>query len=140
MATQESAAGSEHPAGGIRARRAEAKLTNRRRFQQGRFEQREPLMTVSQRLLWNIYAGAVGALTAVVAQKAVRGAWKVATGDEPPDPNDPATPLSEAVIWALAGGIGIGIAQLLTNRFAAAHWERAMGSPAPTRPPVSFKF
>ena len=49
-------------------------------------------MNVSQKLLWNIYAGAVGALSAVVAQKAVRGAWKVATGDEPPDPNDPATP------------------------------------------------
>ena len=46
-------------------------------------------MNVSQKLLWNIYAGAVGALSAVVAQKAVRGAWKVATGDEPPDPNAP---------------------------------------------------
>lgn len=97
-------------------------------------------MTISQRLLWNIYAGAVGALTAVVAQKAVRGAWKVATGDEPPDPNDPATPLNEALIWALAGGIGIGMAQLLTNRFAANRWEAAMGSPAPTGSRVKFKF
>ena len=97
-------------------------------------------MNVSQKLLWNIYAGAVGALSAVVAQKAVRGAWKVATGDEPPDPNDPATPLSEALIWALAGGIGIGIAQLLTNRFAAQRWEKAMGTPAPTSSSVKFRL
>ncbi len=97
-------------------------------------------MTMSQRLLWNIYAGAIGALTAVVAQKAVRGAWKVATGDEPPDPNDPATPLSEALIWALAGGIGIGMAQLLTNRLAANRWEKAMGSPAPTHSRVNFRI
>jgi hypothetical protein len=97
-------------------------------------------MNVSQKLLWNIYAGAVGALSAVVAQKAVRGAWKVATGDEPPDPNDPATPLSEALTWALAGGIGIGIAQLLTNRFAATRWEKAMGTPAPTRSSVNFRL
>jgi len=97
-------------------------------------------MTMSQRLLWNIYAGAVGALTAVVAQKAVRGAWKVVTGDEPPDPNDPATPISEALIWALAGGIGIGMAQLLTNRLAADRWEKSMGMPAPSTSKVSFKL
>ena len=95
-------------------------------------------MSMSQRLVWNLYAGAVGALSAMVAQKAVRGAWKLATGDEPPDPNDPATPLSEALIWALAGGIGIGVAQLLTNRFAAARWEKAMGTPAPTSSRVNF--
>ena len=95
-------------------------------------------MNMSQRLVWNLYAGAVGALSAMVAQKAVRGAWKMATGDEPPDPNDPATPLSEALIWALAGGIGIGVMQLLTNRFAAARWEKAMGTPAPTRSKVNF--
>ncbi|MFT3831843.1 MAG: DUF4235 domain-containing protein [Micropruina sp.] len=95
-------------------------------------------MNMSQRLVWNLYAGAVGALSAMLAQKAVRGAWKMATGDEPPDPNDPATPLSEALIWALAGGIGIGVSQLLTNRFAAARWEKAMGTPAPTRSRVNF--
>ncbi len=95
-------------------------------------------MNMSQRLVWNLYAGAVGALSAMIAQKAVRGAWKMATGDEPPDPNDPATPLSEALIWALAGGIGIGVSQLFTNRFAAARWEKAMGTPAPTRSRVNF--
>lgn len=97
-------------------------------------------MNLSQRVLWNIYAGAIGALTAVAAQKAVRGAWKVATGDEPPDPNDPATPISEALIWALAGGIGIGISQLLVNRFAADRWEKAMGTPAPTKSKVNFRL
>ncbi|MFT4294604.1 MAG: DUF4235 domain-containing protein [Micropruina sp.] len=95
-------------------------------------------MNLSQRLLWNLYAGAVGTLSAMLAQKAVRGAWKMATGDEPPDPNDPATPLREALIWALAGGVGIGVAQLLTNRFAASHWEKTMGSPAPTHSRVNF--
>jgi hypothetical protein len=97
-------------------------------------------MQPSQRMLWNIYAGVVGALTAIVAQKAVRGAWKLATGDEPPDPNDPATPLSEALTWALAGGIGIGVTQMLVNRFAANHWERLMGIPAPRHGKVSFKI
>lgn len=95
-------------------------------------------MKLSQRLVWNLYAGAIGALSAVVAQKAVRGAWKLATGDEPPDPSDPATPLSEALIWAVAGGVGIGVTQLLTNRFAATRWEKATGRPAPTHSRVNF--
>ncbi|MBP8919808.1 MAG: DUF4235 domain-containing protein [Micropruina sp.] len=85
----------------------------------------------SQRMLWNIYAGAVGTLTALAAQKVLDGAWRAVTGDEPPDPNDPATPLRDAIIWSLAGGIGIGLAQVLTRRFAAAGWERTMGTPAP---------
>jgi len=97
-------------------------------------------MSMSQKLLWNLYAGVIGAASAIAAQKLVRGAWKLATGDEPPDPNDPATPLSEAMIWALAGGIGIGVAQMMTNRFAAVRWEKAMGSPAPTNSRVSFKL
>jgi len=94
----------------------------------------------SQKLLWNVYAGAVGALTAVVAQKAVRGMWKIATGQEPPDPNDPATPLNEAVAWALAGGIGIGVAQMLMNRFAATRWQAVMGRPAPHTSKVAFRI
>lgn len=97
-------------------------------------------MTMSQRVLWNIYAGVVGAVSAVAAQRLVRGAWKAATGDEPPDPNDPATPISEALIWALAGGIGVGIAQIMTNRFAANRWEKVMGSPAPVKSKVNFRI
>lgn len=97
-------------------------------------------MNASQKLLWNLYAGAIGALTAVVAQKAVSGAWRLATGDEPPEPGDPATPLTEALIWALASGIGIGIAQLLMNRVAADRWQAVMGTPAPSAKKIAFKI
>jgi hypothetical protein len=95
-------------------------------------------MGPSQKLVWNLYAGVVGALTTIVAQKAVRGAWKFATGQEPPEPNDPETPLTEALIWALASGIGIGVTQLLVNRLAAQRWQAAMGTPAPRVNKVAF--
>lgn len=97
-------------------------------------------MRISQRLVWMIYAGVVGAVATIVSQKAVRGAWRVATGDEPPDPNDPATPLNEALIWSLAGGIGIGISQMMINRFTAARWEKAMGTPAPSKSTVNVRL
>ena len=54
-------------------------------------------MNTSQKLLWNLYAGAVGALTTVVAAKAVNAAWQLATGNEPPEPNDPNVPLRRAL-------------------------------------------
>jgi hypothetical protein len=45
------------------------------------------------------------------------------TGNEPPSPTDPETPVLEAASWALASGIGVGVTQLLTQRMAARHWE-----------------
>lgn len=88
-------------------------------------------MNTSQRLLWNLYAGAVGALTTLLAVKAVNSVWELATGDEPPEPNDPEVPLRRALTWAIASGVGIGLSQLLVNRFAANQWSRVMGTPAP---------
>ncbi len=92
---------------------------------------KEDNVNVSQKLLWNLYAGAVGALTTVLAAKAVNNVWQLATGDAPPEPNDPEVPLRSALTWAIASGVGIGLAQLLVNRFAANQWTRVMGTPAP---------
>ena len=97
-------------------------------------------MKPSEKIIWNLYATAVGALTAVVAQRVVKGAWRLATGEEPPEPSDPDTPTNEAVIWALASGIGIGITQLLMSRFAANRWQAVMGTPAPKGRPIQFRI
>lgn len=88
-------------------------------------------MNTSQKLLWNLYASGVGALTTVLAAKAVNTVWGLATGDSPPQPNDPEVPLRRALTWAVASGVGIGLAQLLMNRFAASQWTKVMGTPAP---------
>lgn len=88
-------------------------------------------MNTSQKLLWNLYAGAIGAATTVLAAKSVNAVWEMATGDAPPEPNDPEVPLRRALTWAIASGIGIGLSQLMVNRFAATQWTRVMGTPAP---------
>lgn len=88
-------------------------------------------MNTSQRLLWNLYAGTVTALTTLVAARAVNKIWELSTGESPPRPNDPAVPLRRAVTWAVASGLGVGLAQLLMNRLAASQWTRVMGTPAP---------
>ena len=65
-------------------------------------------MAVEEKILWKIYAGALGAATTLLTQKLITKAWETATGDVPPDPNDPDTPLTQALIWALCSGRGHG--------------------------------
>lgn len=90
-------------------------------------------MALEEKLVWKIYAGAVGALTTLIAQKLVTKAWEKATGEVPPDPNDPDTPLTQAVIWAAASGLGVGMAQLTMNRFMHNRWLSATGHKGPGR-------
>jgi len=100
----------------------------------------EDIVNTSQKLLWNLYAGAVGALTTVVAARAVNRVWELATGDAPPEPNDPSVPLRRALTWAVASGVGIGLSQLLVNRFAAGQWTKVMGTPAPSFNKTSLRI
>lgn len=85
-------------------------------------------MGLTRKLLWKIYIAVLGGLSTLVVQKALQASWKAATGDKPPAPNDPRTPLSEAAIWALASGVGVGVVQLLTNRFAARRFMAKTGT------------
>ena len=88
-------------------------------------------MAASEKLMWKIYAGAIGAVTTIVAQKLVTKLWEVSTGDTPPDPNDPETPLSQALIWAAASGLGVGMTQLMMNRLVQNRWLKNFEHAAP---------
>ncbi|PIE21514.1 MAG: hypothetical protein CSA64_01780 [Arachnia propionica] len=90
-------------------------------------------MNLAQSMLWKLYAGILGAATTVVAQKLVTKAWEAAIGGEPPDPNDPDTPLVQALIWAISSSLGVGITQLAMNRFMQRRWAKSMGNTAPSK-------
>jgi hypothetical protein len=90
-------------------------------------------MGPSQKLIWKLYAGVLGAVTSLAALKLVTLVWKTVTGNEPPSPTDPRTPLSQALSWALASAIGVRVTQILTQRFAARRWSDEMGTEAPER-------
>lgn len=76
-------------------------------------------MSLTEKVLVKVYTGVISAAVALVAQKVLEAGWKSFTGeDATPDPTDPDTPLREAIVWALASGIGMGAAQLFTARFA----------------------
>lgn len=90
-------------------------------------------MAVEEKILWKIYAGVLGAATTLLAQRVVTEMWETATGDTPPDPNDPDTPLAQALIWALCSGVGVGMAQLTMNRYMQRRWISNTGRRSPGR-------
>jgi len=49
-------------------------------------------MNVTNKMMWKVYSGVLGAVSALVAHRLVTSAWKIATGDEPPSPTDPNVP------------------------------------------------
>jgi Protein of unknown function (DUF4235) len=88
-------------------------------------------MRLSDKLIWKLYATVIGAVTTFAAQKLVKAAWKAITGNEPPEVSDPETPLREAVSWAVASTIGVGVTQIVTQRLAARRWSNEMGTDTP---------
>lgn len=88
-------------------------------------------MGPTQKLFSKLYVGIIAAVTTLATQRLLKAGWKFVTGDEPPSPTDPDTPVIEAVSWALASGIGMGVTQLLTQRIAARHWGKEIGNETP---------
>jgi hypothetical protein len=66
---------------------------------------------------------ALGAVTTLAVQRGITAVWGALTGEEPPDPNDPEVPTAVALTWAIASGIGLGVAQLLVNRYGVKKWN-----------------
>lgn len=82
---------------------------------------------MTEKMLWKVYAGLIGAATTLVSQRLVTKMWEVSTGDEPPDPNDPDVPMTKALIWAAASGLGVGVTQLVLNRYMQRRWLDTTG-------------
>ena len=81
-------------------------------------------MGPSQKLLWKLYVGVIGAVTTIAAQRLLKAGWKFVTGNEPPSPTDPDASVVTAVSWAMASAAGVAVSQLLAQRMAARYWEK----------------
>lgn len=73
---------------------------------------------------------AIGA--GIATRKVITSLWTRTTGNEPPnDPADPTVAWKEALAWAAATGVGVGVARVVGRRVAADVWEKRSGKPAP---------
>lgn len=84
-----------------------------------------------EKTIWKAVTIGAGVLAGVAVRRLLNSAWRGARHADPP--SDPFAPASwgEALSWAAASGVGVGVARLVAARGAAAGWEKAMGAPPP---------
>jgi hypothetical protein len=85
-----------------------------------------------QKYGWKAIAVGTGAVAGLATQRAIELVWTAVRGSRPPKvAADRNSPWAEAVSWAVATGIGVGVARLLAVRTAAVIWEAAAHTPPP---------
>lgn len=91
--------------------------------------------TIGPERLWKVVSTITGMLGALLARKLIRAAYGAIRNDAAPDtPFDPTNARfswPDALLWAAAAGIGLGVAKVLSARVAAMGWEAATGTVPP---------
>jgi Protein of unknown function (DUF4235) len=89
-------------------------------------------MSFAKKYAWKAITLGLGALTGLVTQRFLEVIWKALRGSTPPKvPADRRSSWADALSWAVATGVGVGVARLLAVRSAAALWEAAVHEPPP---------
>ena len=90
---------------------------------------------IGRERIWKLESWMTGAVGAFVAQVLIRAIYRTVRKDKDPsavfDPNMSRFSWPDAAVWALAGGVGLAMAKIVSARVAAIGWEVATG----TRPP-----
>ncbi len=78
--------------------------------------------------IWSVFALASTLVAGLAARKAMTTSWRVATGKNPPqNPAHPDVSIGEAVAWAAASGVAVGLARMLASRKAADYYRKSTG-------------
>ncbi len=78
--------------------------------------------------VWTLMGLAATVGATMAARKAMTATWKLSTGKTPPsNPEHPDTSMAEAVTWAIASGVAVGLARMLATRKAADYYRRSTG-------------
>ena len=90
---------------------------------------------IGRKRMWKLVSTVSGMIGAMVAQKLIRAAYRSTRKDKSPtavfDPTSPRFSWADAVVWAAAAGVGLGIAKVVSARVAAFGWEVATGTLPP---------
>jgi len=82
--------------------------------------------------IWKALTIGLGAAVGFGTQRLLEVFWKALRGSTPPKvAADRTSAYPDAIGWAVAAGIGVGVARLLAIRTAAGLWEAAVHEPPP---------
>jgi hypothetical protein len=89
----------------------------------------KPMM---KRYGWKVITLGSGALAGLGTQRLLATAWKAGRGTtQVPLPADRRSSWTDALTWAIATGVGAGVARLVAIRAAARMWEATIHEPPP---------
>jgi hypothetical protein len=81
-------------------------------------------------VIWKVMGTGGAVLAGLLARKATTAGWKLATGNVPPtNPEDPDVDWKEALGFAAATGVAVGLARLIVTRKAADYYTKSAGHP-----------
>ncbi len=90
---------------------------------------------INRQRRWKLVSVGTGMLGGLLAKKLMRAVYQAVRKNTSPDsPFDPANARfswSDALLWAAAAGIALGIAKIVSARIAALGWEAATGTLPP---------
>lgn len=87
---------------------------------------------ISDKNLWKVVAAGSAALTGLAVQHLLRVGWKSWKNEEPPlIQSNEKIDWSNALVWTVASGAAIAVAQLVASRGVAAGWKEVTGEIPP---------
>ncbi len=90
---------------------------------------------ISRERVWKLESWITGALGAFVAQMLIKGIYRMIRKDKAPsavfDPANRKFSWPDALVWSVAGGLGLATAKMVSTRLAAIGWEAATGTLPP---------
>jgi hypothetical protein len=91
---------------------------------------------IGRKRMWELESSIVGSVCALIATKLIRAAYRATRKDDKNpdavfDPSSARFSWPDALLWAAAAGVGLGIAKVLSNRMAAVGWEVVTGTLPP---------
>ncbi|MET0144423.1 MAG: DUF4235 domain-containing protein [Ilumatobacteraceae bacterium] len=91
--------------------------------------------TIGRERIWKLESWITGAVGAFVAQVLIRAIYRMIRKDKAPsavfDSANSRFSWPDAAVWAVAGGLGLAIAKIVSSRIAAIGWEVATGTLPP---------
>jgi hypothetical protein len=90
---------------------------------------------ISRERMWKLVFTSTGMLCGLLARKLMRTGYTAIRRDtaaaSPFDPTKPRFSWPDAIVWAAAAGIGLGVAKVVSARVAVFGWQAATGSAPP---------
>jgi Protein of unknown function (DUF4235) len=90
---------------------------------------------ISRVRMWRLVSTGSGMLCGLLARKLLRAGYSAIRGDaaaaSPFDPTNSRFSWPDALLWAAAAGVGLGVARVVSARLAIFGWEAATGTLPP---------